>query len=107
MSKTQELQQAFIAGARAFADQTQTFVGPYFASVWLDRAQELFPLKTIERPRVLDMHGEGQYRVVNGQLEYRYDAADEWGEAWFTVARVNLLAELLDFPTEIVEVDNA
>ena len=104
MGKTQELREAFVAGAETMALRLgASSISAVAQAVIEQDAAEAFPTPTVERPRIIDVDG-GQYRIADGAIQFRFDADDEWGVAWFDVERVQALAELIANPTETVEV---
>lgn len=66
----------------------------------------IYPLPIIERPRVVTDSDGYQWRVVNGAVEYRYNAeSSRWASdngRYIRISDLARIASLLANPTELV-----
>jgi len=82
-------------------------------------ALRCYPLPTVTRPRVVDDppgHRLWQWRVLNGQLQCRWNGFGGWNTEWgstekalerieITPERIKMWADLLDNPNETIAAD--
>jgi len=110
MSKTQELRDAFVAGARVRQERVAP-AGLYFNSNWQEEAKEAYPSPTVIRPREIKI-GLTSYRVVEGRAEVwsggawvRSDTYKDLLSPGRTITGVRAILDLIENPTETAKVE--
>ena len=119
------LREAYVAGAAAYNAAIGRERGPYFNDRWMPEAMAVYPPKTVEQPRTVEVVFKGldvkaEYRFVDGEFQMR--SCGSWspaGSVWvveegalafeancFEPHSVIALMELYENPTETVEVDD-